>query len=140
MGNTNKEVYWCSQSAELQGIRTVGHKIKEMLQDRFAASNPTSEQIIFIGILEAKEEFVGNVRTFIETYKINCKDVLNDEQLHIEKQLRPERTLSLQGQKRIFRKTGSISATAHFYMIMSVITMSGTLLLYMCVLVSEENG
>ena len=85
-------------------------------------------------------EFVGNVRTFIEIHKINDKDMLNADQSRFERKFRSGRTLSIQGKKRIFGTTGFISVTTHSYMIMPVIAMSKTLLSHMYVLVSEISG
>ena len=68
------------------------------------------------------------------------EEILNTDQIGIEKELYSTGTLSFQGEKKTFGSVGSKNATAHSYTFQSIINLDGKLVgpMYLCI--QEPKG
>lgn len=145
------QIWAMSFKAQIDPNNTLTFKASKSCLQRFKKKNKIVSRMITHKVgsrfvedaaeIEMKaDDFVTEVRRFIEDHNFTPEQIINADQSRFAKELRSGRTLAIQGAKKIYGTVGSVAATTHSYMIMPVLVMDGTLLPHMYVLVSEPSG
>ncbi|CAF3472540.1 unnamed protein product [Rotaria sp. Silwood1] len=92
----------------------------------------------FDDIKKSEEEFLEKFRQLSRKY--SSKEILNTDQVGIEKELHSTRTLSFQGEKKTLGRVSSKNATTHSYTIQPTISLDGRVIGPMFLCLQETNG
>lgn len=84
--------------------------------------------------------FVQEVKALIEHQHLQPCQVFNIDQSRFDKEMHSRRTLAIKGTAGITARIGSVDATSHSYMIMPIVSMDGSLLKPLYILVAEPSG
>jgi hypothetical protein len=99
----------------------------------------TKKEIVnFDNIKKSEIDFLENFHRLSKKY--SPEEILNTDQVGIEKELYSTRTLSFQGEKKTFGCVASKNATTHSYTIQPTISLDGQLIGPMYICLQEPNG
>lgn len=76
-------------------------------------------------VIKVAEEFVSNVRVHITTNNLSPHQIINTDQIGLEKEIHSSRTLSFKGEKATFDTVASKNASTHSYTLHPSINMAG---------------
>ena len=97
-----------------------------------------SERNNFDDIKRSEQEFLQKFHQLSEKYL--AKQILNTDQVGIEKELHSTRTLSIQGEKKTFGSVLSKNATTHSHTVQPTSSLDGKLVGPMFLCLQEPNG
>lgn len=92
----------------------------------------------FDDIKRSEEEFLKKFHELSRNY--SSKDIVNTDQVGVEKELHSTRTLSFQGEKKTFGRVLSKNATTHSYTIQPTISLDGRVIGPMFLCLQEPKG
>jgi hypothetical protein len=99
----------------------------------------TKHQIEDSDVIEkSKQEFIKNYYKLLPKYR--SSEVINTDQSGIEKEIYSKRTLTTEGEKKVYGLARSKNATTHSYTIQPIISLDGRIVgpMYLCL--QEPNG
>ncbi len=114
-------------------------KSRHKIVSRRLTNIVTKHQIEDSDVIEkSKQEFIKNYYKLLPKYR--SSEVINTDQSGIEKEIYSKRTLTTEGEKKVYGLARSKNATTHSYTIQPIISLDGRIVgpMYLCL--QEPNG